>query len=166
MATTLLIIGFILMLLGIAGSVLPVLPSLPISWLGLLMIYLTPGVPTDWGFLVFTFVVAIFLFVLDYFIPAIGTKGFGGSKAGAWGSIIGLIVGLVTPIPLGVLIGPFVGAFIAELLLTQATSGQALKAAFGSFVGFLASTFMKLVGTTVYLGLFVYKVYMFKEYYF
>lgn len=152
-------IGFILMLVGILGSVLPVLPGVPISWLGLLMIYLAPSVPMDWVFLSITLVLAIILYVLDYIIPAIGTKRFGGSKAGAWGAIIGLFVGILAPIPFGIFIGPFVGALIGELVVNKTESQLAFKAAFGSFIGFLASTFMKVFASFVYLGLFLWKMY-------
>lgn len=151
-------IGFILMLVGILGSILPVLPGVPISWLGLLMIYLTPSVPMDWVFLSITLVLAIFLYILDYIIPAIGTKRFGGSRYGMIGATVGLLVGIIAPIPFGIIIGPFAGAYLGELLNTK-TRHNALKAAFGSFVGFLASTFMKLFASFVYLGLFLWKIY-------
>ena len=104
--------------------------------------------------------VAITLYILDYIIPAIGTKKFGGSKAGAWGTTIGLVVGLIAPIPFGILIGPFAGALLGELLFNRTEGKAAVKAAFGSFIGFLASTFMKLFATLIYLGLFIYKLYI------
>tara|TARA_R110002072_G_scaffold7503_2_gene40988 strand:- start:784296 stop:784799 length:504 start_codon:yes stop_codon:yes gene_type:complete len=150
-------IGLILMLAGIAGSILPVLPGVPVSWLGLLCLYLTPSLPFDWVFIIITGIVAIGLYILDYVIPAMGTKRFGGSKAGAWGTTIGLIVGILAPIPFGILIGPFLGALIGELVFNQTEGKLAVKAAFGSFIGFLASTFMKFFATLVYLGLFIYK---------
>lgn len=158
----LILLGFLLMLVGILGSVLPVLPGVPISWLGLLMIYLAPSVPFDWFFLSITFVIAAFLYILDYVIPAIGTKRFGGSRYGMIGATLGLVVGIVAPIPFGIVIGPFAGAFLGELLNTK-TRHNALRAAFGSFVGFLASTFMKLFATFVYLGLFSYKVWAYSD---
>ena len=145
------------MLAGIAGSILPVLPGVPVSWLGLLCLYLTPSLPFDWVFIIITGIVAIGLYILDYVIPAMGTKRFGGSKAGAWGTTIGLIVGILAPIPFGILIGPFLGALIGELVFNQTEGKLAVKAAFGSFIGFLASTFMKFFATLVYLGLFIYK---------
>ncbi|RDK88877.1 DUF456 domain-containing protein [Marinirhabdus gelatinilytica] len=156
----LLVIGLILTLVGIAGAILPVIPGVPISWLGLLCLYLAPSLPFDWTFIIITGVVAITLYILDYIIPAMGTKRFGGSKAGAWGTTIGLIVGILAPIPFGILIGPFVGALLGELIFNQTEGSKALKAAFGSFIGFLASTFIKVFATLVYLGLFIYKVFM------
>jgi uncharacterized protein YqgC (DUF456 family) len=152
------VLGFVLMLIGIIGSVLPVIPGTPISWLGLLLLYFAPSLPFDWFFITITGVVAITIYVLDYIIPAIGTKRFGGSKAGVWGTTIGLIIGIIAPIPFGILIGPFLGALIGELVVNKTESPQALKAAIGSFLGFLTSTFIKFFATIVYLGLFIYKV--------
>jgi len=102
------IIGFILCIIGIIGSILPVLPGPPLGWLGLLLLELTDAIPTNYWFLGITFVIAMGIFILDYFMPAISTKKFGGSKAGAYGAIIGLIIGVFfSPIPFGFLIGPF-----------------------------------------------------------
>ncbi len=148
--------GFILCLIGIVGSVLPVLPGPPISWLGLLLLHLTNGVPLSYWFLGITLVIALTIFILDYFIPAIGTKRFGGSRAGAIGTIIGLIIGLFSPIPFGILIGAFLGALIGEMVFNKTEGKKALKAAFGAFLGFLTSTFMKLVVSFIFLGLFLW----------
>jgi len=156
----LILFGFILMLVGIAGAVLPMLPGVPISWLGLLMIYLAPSVSFDWVFLSITFVLAALLYVLDYIIPAMGTKKFGGSRYGMIGATIGLFLGIIAPIPFGIIVGPFAGAFLGELLNVK-TRHNALRAAFGSFVGFLASTFVKVMAAFVYLGLFLWKTYQY-----
>lgn len=151
-------LGFLLMWVGIAGSVLPVIPGTPVSWIGLIVLYLAPSIPFDWAFISITGVIAIGLYILDYIIPAWGTKRFGGSKAGIWGTMIGLVLGILVPIPLGILIGPFLGALIGEIAFNKTQGHQALKAATGSFIGFLASTFMKVFATFVFLGIFVYKV--------
>ncbi len=156
MDIALLILGFILMLVGILGSFLPVLPGPPLSWVGLLLLYLTKAVPDDWWILGITLVVALVVTVLDYVIPAAGTKKFGGSKAGMWGTIIGLIIGLFLPIPGGFIIGAFVGALVGELS-NKADNKTALKAAFGSFIGFLTGTFLKFFITVLYLGIFFWK---------
>ncbi|WP_271856260.1 DUF456 domain-containing protein [Patiriisocius marinus] len=158
-----LVLGFILILVGIIGSFLPVLPGVPVSWLGLVALYLTPAITFDWTFIIITGIVAIVLYILDYIIPAIGTKKYGGSKAGVYGTMVGLIVGIIVPIPLGILWGPFLGAFIGETAFNNSTGDTALKAAFGSFIGFLASTFVKFMATLIYLGLFIYKVIEYRE---
>ena len=146
------------MLIGIIGSVLPVLPGVPISWLGLLTLFFAPSIPFDSFFITVTGIIALIIYILDYIIPAVGTKKFGGSRAGMWGTTIGLIVGIFTMGPFGILIGPFVGALVGELMFNKSERPQAFKAAFGSFIGFLGSTFMKFITTMVFLGLFIYKV--------
>lgn len=151
----LLIAGFCCMLLGILGSLLPALPGPPISWVGLLLLYLCPGMERNYWILGITLVIAIVIAILDYIIPAKGTKRFGGSKYGIWGTNIGLIVGILAPIPFGFIIGPFVGALIGELLYDRKDSTRATKAAMGSFLGFLAGTFIKFVVSIAYLGFFI-----------
>ena len=108
----LVIMGIFLVLAGIAGSFLPVLPGPPLSWIGLLLLYLTKPIETNYWVLGTTLALTILISVLDYVIPSQGTKRFGGSKYGIWGTNIGLVVGIFLPIPGGFIIGPFVGAFI------------------------------------------------------
>lgn len=156
------IIGFAFILLGLAGSILPVLPGPPLSWIGLLFLHMTDAVPSDTSFLIITLIIALLIFALDYIIPAIGTKKFGGSRAGMIGTTLGLIIGLITPIPAGIIIGPFVGAYIGELT-NKSDSKTALKAAFGSFLGFVTGTLLKFIVAIVYLGFFISKFWEFKH---
>ncbi len=93
----LLVVGFLFMLIGIIGSFLPVLPGPPLSWIGLLLLYLTKTVQDDWLFLGITLAVALIVFALDYIIPVVGTKKFGGTKAGMLGTTIGLLVAIFFP---------------------------------------------------------------------
>jgi len=153
----LVIVAALFMFLGIIGSFLPILPGPLTSWIGLLILHLTDAVPMNWTFLIITLIIAILIWLLDYVIPALGTKKFGGSKYGMIGTSLGLIVGLFAPIPGGIIIGPFVGAFLGELL-NKSDSKTALKAAFGSFLGFITSAFLKFVVAFIYLGLFVAKL--------
>jgi len=159
----LLLLGFVLMIVGVLGSFLPVLPGPPISWVGLLLLYLTKAVPVSYTVLGITLVIAIVVGILDYIIPAKGTKRFGGSKYGIWGTNIGLVVGIIAPIPLGFIIGPFVGAFVGELINDSTDSKKAFKAATGSFIGFLASTFMKFLVSMIFLGLSLVKVWEYRN---
>tara|TARA_R100000935_G_scaffold20669_1_gene38918 strand:+ start:1240 stop:1740 length:501 start_codon:yes stop_codon:yes gene_type:complete len=158
----LILIGALLMIVGLFGSFLPVLPGVPIGWLGLLVLHLAPSIPINYWLLGITLVIAVFIYILNLMIPALGTKRFGGSRAGIIGATIGLVVGLIAPIPFGVLIGPFIGAFIGEII-NKSSSTSALKSAFGSFLGFLASSFMEFVIAFAFLLLFIYKVWDYKE---
>lgn len=151
----------ILMLVGVLGSFLPMLPGIPISWVGLLVLHLTSAVPVNYPYLGITLLITIIIFALQYAIPALGTKYLGGSKQGMFGATIGLFAGIFIPIPFAILIAPFIGAYIGEIL-NKADSRTALKAASGSFVGLLASTFMEFVVTSIFLLLFIYKVWEFR----
>lgn len=73
------------------------------------------------------------------------------------GTSIGLVVGLLSPIPFGIIIGAFLGALIGELMHKNDVN-RATKAAFGSFIGFVTSTFLKFIVAVVYLGLFISKI--------
>lgn len=148
-------------MVGIIGSFIPVIPGPPLSWLGLLLLYNTEQVPFDPWFIVVTGIIALLATLLDYYLPVAGTKKYGGSKRGVWGAIIGLFVGVFFPIlgPFGILIWPFLGAFLGELS-QQKSQKNALRAAWGSFVGFLAGTLIKLGISLVYAGIFIYQLWV------
>jgi len=153
----LVLVALLLMILGIIGSFLPILPGPLTSWVGLLVLHLTDGVELSQTFLIVTLLVAVFIYVLDYIIPVIGTKRFGGSRSGMIGTTLGLIIGLLSPIPFGIIIGPFIGALIGEMIHRN-DFDKALKAAFGSFLGFIASTFLKFIVAIIFLGFFIAKL--------
>lgn len=152
----LIILGAICLLLGLVGCVAPVVPGVPLSYLGLWLLHWTERVQFSWQFLLIWAVVTIVIQVLDYFIPAWGTKKFGGSKYGVWGSTIGLLAGLFMG-PMGIILGPFIGAVIGEMIYfnrhPQSADNQtannnfnrALRAGLGSFIGLLTGTVLKLI---------------------
>ena len=159
MDIVLIILGALCLLVGIIGCIAPVLPGVPLAYLGLLLLHWTERVHFSWQFLTIWAVVVVVIQILDYFIPAWGTKKFGGTKWGVWGSTIGLFVGLFMG-PLGIILGPFAGAVVGELLYFNRYPSsindsmrdnrknhfnKALRAGFGSFIGLLAGTVLKLV---------------------
>lgn len=154
----LVLFGLILVILGIIGSILPVLPGPITSWFGLLLLYLTSAVPINYYILGISFFIALVIFILDYIIPGLGAKRFGGSKKGATGATVGLVIGLLLPIPLGFVIGAFVGALIGEFIHDPKDIKRALKSAFGSFMGFLASTTMKLFASLIFFVIYIYEL--------
>ncbi len=156
-------LGFFFVCLGIIGSFLPILPGPITSWIGLLLLHLTKAIPQDWTVLGITLLIAILIFFLDYFIPAMGTKKFGGTKYGVYGTTIGLIIGLLSPIRFGILIGAFFGAFIGELIYDSNDTNRAIKASFGAFLGFLASVTIKFSISSVYFVLFIMTLWEYKE---
>lgn len=157
MDITLAVLGAALVLVGFIGSVLPIIPGPPISWAGLLMLKWTDFVDDHgaayenalWILLFFVILVTI----LDYVVPIMGTKKYGGSKRGVWGATIGVVVGLFFG-PLGIIIGPFLGAYIGEIT-TGKKDRDALRAAWGSFMGFLLGVGLKLMVCGTILFFFI-----------
>lgn len=147
------VLGVLFILGGIVGSVAPLLPGPPLSYLGFLIVQLRTEPPFTLKFLLIWAGIVVAITILEYVIPVYGTKKFGGSKYGLWGCTIGLFAGLFFG-PWGIILGPFVGAFVGELIANK-QSDQALKAAFGSFLGFLFSTLLKLIVCVVMAWYFV-----------
>lgn len=146
----LVILSAILLLVAFAGCVLPVLPGLPLAYVGLLLLHFTSYAEYSPLFLIVWGIVVTVIQILDTVVPAWGTKRLGGSKWGMWGSAIGVIFGLFLG-PWGILVGPFIGAVVGELLHGNSVD-VALKSGFGSFVGFLVGTIAKLI----IVGFFIY----------
>lgn len=139
----LIIVAALCLLAGVAGCIIPALPGVPLAYVALWLLHATERVQFSWQFLLIWGIVVVFIQVLDYIIPAWGTKRTGGSKAGVWGSTIGLFVGLFMG-PWGIIIGPFAGAVIGELL-TGKTTAEAFRSGWGSFLGLLTGTVLKLI---------------------
>ena len=137
-------------IIGIAGSILPGLPGTPVSWVGLLILYIwgngtnAAGDPMSLKTLIIWGVVVAIVSVVDYVVPMYFTKVTGGSKYAERGAMAGLILGIIFT-PVGMILGSFLGAFLAELYYTRQGAVQALKAAIGSFLGFITGTGLKTI---------------------
>lgn len=142
MDIVLIVIAFLLVIIGIAGCILPALPGPPLAYGGLLLLHLTGQVTFSTAQLISWLVLIIILQVLDYLTPMLGSKYSGGSEYGNRGCIAGTIVGMFF-MPWGIIAGPFMGAVIGELLGGN-DFPHALRAGIGSFIGFVFSVLLKL----------------------
>jgi hypothetical protein len=149
-----LILAAVIILTGLIGAIFPGIPGPVTSFAGLLLCLLSDRFIISSDALLTLGVIAIIITVIDYMIPVYGTKKFGGSRAGMIGSILGLMAGIFFLPGIGIIIGPFVGAFIGEII-AGSQSDKALKAAFGSLIGFMAGAFMKLIYSLVVIYYFV-----------
>ena len=138
----LVILGCLLLVVGLVGCVLPVIPGPPLSYVALLLLQATRFGGFSVQFLLITAGITVVVTVIDYLLPMWGTKKWGGSRAGVVGSLIGLLVGLLF-LPVGIIVGPFAGAVVGEMLSGRDTNA-ALRSGVGSFIGFLLGTGMKL----------------------
>ena len=119
----LIILSLMCLIIGLIGSVIPILPGPPISWIGSI-----------------TFLFAIASLFFDWIIPSKMIKKFKGTKFGIYGAVIGAIIGLFSPFIFGFIIGLVLGAFIGELIYDSKDLKRALIATIGSFIGFILST--------------------------
>jgi uncharacterized protein YqgC (DUF456 family) len=148
-----LISGIFLMILGIIGCLVPVLPGPPFSYIGLILLHLSRFGQFPSTTLIILGGVAVVVTVLDYIVPIWGTRKFGGTKYGIRGATVGLIIGLFLG-PAGIIIGPFLGAVVGEMIFRDDIN-YALKAGFGSLLGFLAGIGLKLAASFIMTFYFV-----------
>ena len=139
----LLIIAGLCIVAGIIGCIVPGLPGTPIAYAGLWIAQATDRVDFGWKMLLIWGIVTVVVSVLDYFIPAWGTRRYGGTRYGVWGSIIGVFAGIFLGLG-GVIFGPLLGAFVGELIGGKEAK-EALRAGWGSFIGLLFGTIIKLI---------------------
>ncbi len=139
------IIGALCACIGIVGSVVPILPGVALTYVGLVCCYFTDNSSITTNQLIIWGAITLIVSVLDYLLPGYFTKRFGGTKAGVMGANIGVFAGLFIFPPYGMILGPFVGALIGELTQNRDDFAKALKVATGSFIAFLSGTGLKLI---------------------
>mgnify|MGYP001380807211 FL=1 len=148
------ILSITFMIVGIIGSIVPVLPGPLSSWLGLFIFSNIKVVEVNNSIIVLTLIIAITIFILDYVIPLYTSKKFGASKFGIIGASIGIIIGLFLP-PLGIIFGAIIGAISGELFLNKDFE-RSIKAAAGVVIGLAISGLTKAVISVVFFVIYIY----------
>ncbi|MDO5322248.1 MAG: DUF456 domain-containing protein [Bacteroidia bacterium] len=151
------ILALVAAVFGIVGSIVPGLPGPPVSWVGMLLVFLAEkgtDNPMTLTTLVVWLVITIVVSVLDYVVPAWTTRAAGGHKAASTGALIGLVAGIFLT-PVGMIAGALLGAFIGELMVTDKGVFAAFKAGLGAFVGFIFGTGLKLITSGIMCYLIV-----------
>lgn len=158
MEALLVILSILLIAGGIIFSILPPLPGPLLSYAGMFFIH---AVSNETQFSTTSFVVwgiiGVIIVVTDYILPVAATKKFGGTKAGVIGGMIGMVAGVLLPIPFGIVLGPLLGAIIGDLYGGNRIK-SAFKSGFGSFLGFVAATSLKLLYSIILGGVIAWKV--------
>ena len=148
------IVAGILLLIGLTGTVVPVLPGAPLAWAGLLAAFFSEYNSISLICLIITAVIAVVVSIADNIFPVTMTKKFGGSKYAATGATVGLVIGFFTG-PWGIILGPFFGALIGEFINKEGRNEGVFKAAFGAFMGFLLGTGLKVITVLAFIWIFV-----------
>lgn len=148
-------LAVLLILVGVAGVILPALPGLPLVFAGMLLAaWAGDFQQIGWITLVILGLLTVLSFVADFFSTAVGAQRVGASRKALWGTVIGTFAGLFF-MPIGLLAGPFVGALVGELWHGREL-GQAAKVGLGTWLGIVLGIVLKLGLTFAMLGLFVF----------
>ncbi len=147
-----------LMLVGLVGTLVPILPGIPIIYLA----FVVYGLGTSWrdfgpSFMIIWGIVTLLLIFIDYYAGALGARKYGASSAGVWGAIVGGFLGVIFLGFLGIIFGPVLGAFTGELLAGK-SKASAAQASWGTFIGFLAGSLLKLLIGIIMVGSFIWQI--------
>ena len=163
MEVLIVIIAVALGFIGLLGCIVPVIPGPPLSYLGLLVLYLWHNPAQDaclslaaggitGKFMLIWLGITVAVTILDYIVPVVFTKVTGGSKEAVRWSIAGTIIGMLFFPPFGIIIGAFLGAFLGEIIVHNKTLGASLLSGIGSLLGFVFGIGIKFAasGTMMY----------------
>ena len=142
----------LLLLIGLIGCIIPVLPGPPISFLGLLIFHLFTPNRMEGDILWLLGFIVIAITFLDYWLQVHGVKKFGGGRKAINGTILGLVLGLLLFPPFGIIIGPFIGAFLGAKMEFKEDTNRAIKIAFGALAGFFGGTVLKFA-ISIYISI-------------
>lgn len=138
------IICVFLLLLGLLGCFIPVIPGPPLSFVALILLTFFTGYQFDNDFLWQWGTIVVGVTIVDFWLQVYGVKHFGGTKKAINGTMIGLLVGIFVPIPMGFITGPFVGAFVGAYMDEKDDLLKVLKIASGALIGFIGGVVLKL----------------------
>ena len=142
---------------GLVGTVFPALPGTVLILGGFLTYGLITGFDnvSGWFFAGQTALV-ILSYLIEFLATAFGVKMFGGSKAAAWGAVLGSLLVFILG-PIGIIIGPLIGAIAGELIMGEQVK-QALHSGFGSFLGFMGGVIANLVISGLMISWFIWQI--------
>jgi uncharacterized protein len=149
------VLAGLLVLTGLAGSVLPALPGVPLVFGGLVLAAWADHFQrVSWVVLVILGLLTVMSFAIDFAATALGAKRVGASKLAIVGALIGTLGGFVLGLP-GLIFGPFVGAVAGEML-THGEMQKATRAGFATWIGLIFGTLTKLALVFAMLGIFAF----------
>ncbi len=153
-AVLLWLLAFVLVILGVAGLVLPALPGAPLLFGGLYVAawaenFEFVGTKT----LVLLGIIAIITYIVDFVATAWGAKKYGASRRAMIGAVMGAVIGIFFGLP-GILLGPFIGAVVGQLA-EEGCLHNASRVGFGTWIGLLVATAIKLAAAFTMIGIFL-----------
>ena len=147
----------LIVIAGLAGTVIPALPGVPLIFAGLFMgAWINHFETISWFTVSMLALLALAAWAVDFFAGALGAKYLGASSRAFWGATLGAILGIFFGLP-GIVIGPFIGAMLGELsggsdLLQSGRSGL------GAWLGMVVATAAKLAIAFLMIGIVIFKL--------
>ena len=151
MEIILVIVAFLFLLAGLIGSIVPAIPGPPLSYIGLLLLQWSGFGSFAFTFLLLWAIITAAVTIMDYILPSLLAKQFGGSRYAMVGSFLGLLAGILFFPPFGMILGSFLGAMAGEFIHNSGNGLKALKVAFGAFLAFIVGSGAKLIVSSVML---------------
>lgn len=149
----------ILIILSLIGTILPILPGIPLAWLGLFLYAIGTGFhKISIITIVVFFVITLLTMAVGYFAPILGAQKQKTSRGGIIGAFLGLFLGILVFNAWGLVLGPFLGALIGELF-ARTSPEQAVKSAFGTFLGYIAGTLFQVIVILIMAGFFLVSIF-------
>jgi uncharacterized protein len=146
-------LGALVIVVGLIGAIIPVLPGIPLIFAGIWFIAGIDGYRhLGLGWLLGIAAVGAVGLVADLLAGALGAKRMGASSQAVWGALIGTLIGLFFGIP-GLLFGPFFGAVLGELSAGNSVLRSA-HAGLSAWAGLIFGTIIKLVSSLMMVALF------------
>ena len=157
--TILFIVAGLLIVVGLLGVILPMLPGLPLVFGGMLLAAWADHFTHIGGWTLGALgVMTLLSFAIDFFSSTVGAKRVGASRKAMFGAFVGTLAGLFFP-PIGLFVGPFIGALLGELWhlrrLDREGLGQATKVGLATWLGMALGIALKIALAIAMLGLFV-----------
>ena len=150
------VLAAVLVLVGLAGVLLPALPGLPLVFAGLLLAAWAGGFEQiHVATAVVLGLLTLLSFAVDFWATAHGARRVGASRKALVGAVLGTFAGLFVFPPFGLFAGPFVGALLGELLHGRELR-QAAKVGFGTWLGIVLAIVLKLGLAFAMIGLFAF----------
>ena len=151
-------IALTVMLVGVAGAIIPGIPSTPIVWAAAVLhrLYFGDGASASWMMISVMGVVMLFSLLMDFVASMIGARKLGATRRGVLGAVVGGIIGIFFSLP-GILLGPFIGALIFELSAGRKL-GESAKSGLGATLGLLAGALGKMACCVAMIVLFTFGV--------
>ena len=151
------LLAALVVIAGLAGTVVPALPGVPLVFLGLFIgAWVDNFDVVGWGTIGVMAVLTVIAVIVDFIASAAGARYLGAGSRAFWGATIGAVIGIFFGLP-GLLLGPFLGAVAGEL-----SAGSDLvrsgRAGIGAWIGVVVATALKLAIAFAMIGLFLFRI--------